>query len=72
MNPTIEIDGYPWFLRAGEPFGTYETVTAYLGRRSVASSVAFVAKHNIKKLKHGKQTIVSKPQIDAATGATSR
>ena len=71
MTPTIEIDGYQWFLRAGEPYGTYATLTAYLGRASVASTVGFVARHKIKKLKHGKHTIVSKPQVDSVTGATS-
>jgi hypothetical protein len=71
MTPTIEIDGHQWIVRAGVPCGTYETLTSYLGRASVQSTVAFVARHNLTKLKHGKYTIIPKPQIDTATGATS-
>ena len=71
MTPTIEIDGHQWIVRNGIPCGTYKTITSYLGRASDGSTAAFVARHNLKKLKHGKYTIVPKPQIDAATGATS-
>ena len=71
MTPTIEIDGHQWIQRAGVPCGTYETLTSYLGRASIASTVGFVARHNLTILKHGKLSIVPKPQIDAASGATS-
>ena len=70
--PTVEIDGYNWIQRAGRPCGTYETITAYLGKGSIESSVNFVARHNLTRLKHGKNTIVPKDEIDAATGATSQ
>jgi hypothetical protein len=30
MTPTVEIDGHQWIQRAGEPCGTYETLTSYL------------------------------------------
>ena len=70
-TPTVEIDGHPWIMRNGVPCGTYEVVMSYLGRASTESAVGFVAKHNITKLKHGKFTIVPKPQIDAASGANS-
>lgn len=69
-TPTIEIDGHQWIVRAGVPCGSYETLTSYLGRASKESTVAFVARHNLKRLKHGKYTIVPKPQIDAASGVT--
>ena len=69
-TPTIEIDGHQWIVRAGVPCGTYETLTSYLGRASKESTVAFVARHNLKRLKHGKYTIVPKSQIDAASGVT--
>ena len=72
MTPTIEIDGYPWIVRAGVPYGTYKTLKSYLGSASIESTVGFVARHNLKKLKHGKLTIIPKPQIDAATGAISQ
>jgi len=72
MTPTIEIDGHQWIVRAGVPCGTYATLTSYLGRASKESTVGFVARHNLTKLKHGKLTIIPKPQIDAATGATSQ
>jgi hypothetical protein len=71
MTPTIEIDGHQWIVRAGVPCGTYGTLTSYLGRASKASTVGFVARHNLTILKHGKLSIVPKPQIDDATGATS-
>ena len=70
-TPTIEIDGHEWFERAGKPCGTYETLTSYLGRASINSTVGFVARHNLTKLKHGKLTIVPKGEVDAATGATA-
>ena len=69
-TPTIEIDGHQWIVRAGVPYGTYQTLTSYLGRASKESTVAFVARHNLKRLKHGKYTIVPKPQIDVASGVT--
>ena len=56
-TPTIEIDGHRWILRAGNPCGTYQTLTSYLGRASTNSTVGFVARHNLTKLKHGKETI---------------
>jgi hypothetical protein len=71
-TPTVEIDGHDWIQRAGRPCGTYETITSYLGKKSIESSVSFVARHNLTRLKHGKLTIVPKDQIDAATGATSQ
>ena len=71
-TPTIEIDGHQWIQRAGEPCGTYETLTSYLGRASIESTVGFVARHNLTKLKHGKLTIIPKAEIDAATGAISQ
>jgi len=72
MTPTIEIDGHEWIQRAGKPCGTYETITSYLGRASIESTVGFVARHGLTKLKHGKLTIIPKAEIDAATGATSQ
>ncbi len=72
MTPTIEIDGHDWIQRAGEPCGTYETITSYLGRASIESTVGFVARHGLTKLKHGKLTIIPKAEIDAATGAISQ
>jgi hypothetical protein len=71
-TPTIEIDGHQWIQRAGQPCGDYETLTSYLGRASTESTVNFVARHNLTRLKHGKKTIVPKAEIDAATGATSQ
>ena len=71
-TPTVEIDGHQWIQRAGKPCGTYETLRSYLGRASIESTVGFVARHNLTKLKHGKLTIVPKAEIDAATGATSQ
>jgi hypothetical protein len=71
-TPTIEIDGHQWIQRAGQACGDYETLTSYLGKASTESTVNFVARHNLTRLKHGKLTIVPKAEIDAATGATSQ
>jgi len=68
-TPTVEIDGHHWIMRAGRPCGTYETVTSYLGRSSIDSTINFAARHNLTKLKHGKFTIIPKDQIDRVTGA---
>lgn len=70
MNtPTIQLDGHEWIQRAGKLWGTYRTVKSYLGFCSTGSAIAFAARHNLKRLKHGKLTIVSKDQIDSITGA---
>ena len=71
-TPTIEIDGHQWIQRAGQPCGDYVTLTSYLGKASIESTVNFVARHNLTRLKHGKKTIVPKAEIDAATGAISQ
>lgn len=66
-TPTIEIDGHHWYQREGQPFGDYDTLTSYLGRKSKASIAGFVSRHNLDVLKHGRLSIVSKAQIDAAS-----
>ena len=71
-TPTIEIDGHQWIQRAGQACGDYETLTSYLGKASTESTVNFVARHNLTRLKHGKKTIVPKAEIDAATGAIEK
>jgi hypothetical protein len=68
-TPTVELDGQQWIQRAGRLWGTYKTTQSYLGFCSTGSVIAFASRHNLKRLKHGKLTIVSKDQIDAITGA---
>lgn len=71
MNtPTVHLDGQEWIQRAGTLWGTYHTVKSYLGFCSTGSAIAFAARHNLKRLKHGKYTILSKDQIDSVSGAS--
>ena len=70
-TPTVEADGHNWIQRAGRLWGDYETLASYTGG-SIQSTVNFCARHNLTRVKHGKNTIVPKDQIDAATGAISQ
>jgi hypothetical protein len=71
MNtPTVTQDGHDWIQRAGKLWGTYQTFASYLGRKSANSVACFASRHNLKRIKHGKQVLLSKDQVDSKTGAT--
>ena len=69
-TPTVTQDGHHWIQRAGKLWGTYKTIQSYLGLGSTESAVSYAARHNLKRLKHGKYTILSKDQVDQVTGAS--
>jgi len=60
-SPTVTQDGYEWFQRAGFLWGTYRTIQSYIGFGS--------PEHNLKRIKHGKYTLLRKDQVDQVTGA---
>ena len=73
MNtPTVTQDGHDWIQRAGKLWGTYKTFKSYMGFGSDESVIAYAARHNLRRLKHGKYTILSKDQVDSVTGAASQ
>ena len=69
-TPTVTKDLHEWFQRAGYLWGTYETYQSYSGSKSIESVVAFATRHNLKKIKHGKLTLLRKDQFDQVTGAS--
>ena len=72
MNtPTVTQDGHDWIQRAGKLWGTYKTFKSYMGFGSDESVIAYAARNNLRRLKHGKYTILSKDQVDSVSGATS-
>ena len=68
-SPTVTQDGHEWVQRAGHLWGTYETVRSYIGFRSSESVISYAARHNLRRIKHGKYTLLRKDQVDLVTGA---
>lgn len=68
-SPTVTEDGYEWFQRAGFLWGNYRTIQSYIGFGSTESVISFAARHNLKRIKHGKYTLLRKDQVDQVTGA---
>ena len=66
----ITQDGHAWIQRAGTLWGTYKIIQSYIGFSSAESVIAYAARHNLRRIKHGKFTLLSKDQVDAKTGAT--
>lgn len=69
-SPTVTQDGHEWIQRAGSLWGTYKTIRSYIGFVSAESVIAYAARHNLRRIKHGKYTLLSKNQVDAKTGAS--
>ena len=68
-SPTVTQDGHEWIQRAGHLWGTYTTYKSYLGFWSNESVIAYAARHNLRRIKHGKYTLLRKDQVDSSTGA---
>jgi hypothetical protein len=43
-----------------------------MGFGSDESVIAYAARHNLKRIKHGKYTLLRKDQVDSVTGAASQ
>jgi hypothetical protein len=71
-TPTVKIDGHQWYQRAGKLWGNYKTVASYIGYKSPQAVANFALRHNLTRIKHGKQTIVLKDQVDEKSGAISK
>ena len=69
-TPTVTQDGHEWLQRAGYLWGTYNTIRSYIGFRSTESVIAYAARNNLRRIKHGKFTLLRKDQVDRATGAS--
>jgi len=69
LSPTFTQDGHEWVQRAGYLWGTYKTIRSYIGFSSAESVIAYAARHNLRRIKHGKYTLLRKDQVDHVTGA---
>ena len=67
---TVTQDGYEWIQRGGYLWGGYPTIKSYMGFSSVESVVTWAYRHNLKKIKHGKYTLIRKDQVDKVSGAS--
>ena len=70
-TPTVELDGHQWIQRAGFLWGTYQTVSSYIGYKKPEAVANFALRHNLTRIKHGKKTLLRKDQVDLTTGANS-
>lgn len=61
-------DGLMWFSRAGQLWGDYKTAAEYIGCMP-SSFPCYVWRHNLKTIKHGRKSLVSKQELDEKTGA---
>ena len=61
-------DGLPWINRAGRLWGTYKTCAEYMGQ-APGSFATYVWRHNLKTIKHGRWSLVSKEELDRKSGA---
>ena len=64
----VQQDGLPWIKRAGRLWGTYKTCAEYMGLKS-SSFATFVWRHNLKSIKYGRRSLVSKDELDRKSGA---
>lgn len=64
----VEADGLQWIKRAGQLWGTYRTCAEYTGIAQ-SSFAAYVWRHNLKSIKHGRRSLVSKEELDRKSGA---
>jgi hypothetical protein len=61
-------DGLPWFQKGGKLWGTYHVCAEYMGIAS-NSFASYVWRHNLRSIKHGRRSLVSKDELDRKSGA---
>lgn len=66
----VEEDGLLWVKRAGRLWGNYKTCSEYMGI-APSSFATYVWRHNLKSIKHGRRSLVSKDQLDRESGAAA-
>jgi len=64
----VKEDGLPWIKRGGRLWGTYKTCAEYIGLNP-SSFATYVWRHNLKPIKHGRRSLVSKEELDEKSGA---
>jgi len=64
----VEADGLMWIPRAGLLWGTYRVCAEYMGV-APSSFATHVWRHNLKTIKHGRRSLVSKEELDRKSGA---
>ena len=65
---TIIADGDEWIPKRGELWGDYETVKAYQGLASTNSARNYRCRHQLRTIKHGQKSLVSKADLDRKSG----
>ncbi len=66
----VEEDGLMWRRRAGRLWGDYATCARYMGI-APSSFAAYVWRHNIKTIRHGRNSLASKLDLDMKSGAAT-
>ena len=64
----VQQDGLPWIKRGGRLWGTYKVCAEYMGL-SPGSFATYVWRHNLKSIRHGRRSLVSKEELDQKSGA---
>ena len=71
-TPTVELDGHQWIQRAGFLWGTYQTISSYIGYKEPQAVANFALRNNLTRIKHGRESCLRKDQVDKTTGAVSQ
>lgn len=66
----IYLDGLPWINRAGQVWGDYDVCAEYIGVAR-SSFPAYVWRHNLPTISHGRKKIVRKRDLDRISGAST-
>lgn len=64
----LYLDGLPWIKRGGRLWGDYDVCAEYTGC-SRGSFAVWVWRHNIRTVKHGRQSLALKSDLDRLSGA---
>lgn len=67
-NQLVVADGFEWISRAGRLWGNYQTCAEYIGMTE-GHTRNIVSQHHVPTIRHGRKALVSKDDLDQATGA---
>lgn len=67
----VEEDGLIWISRAGILWGDYTTCAEYIGL-APGSFATYVWRHNLRTIKYGRRSLVSKIDLDKRSGAVDK
>ncbi len=67
----VEADGLMWIRRAGILWGDYKTAAEYIGL-APGSFATYVWRHNLRTIRYGRRSLVSKIDLDKRSGAIDK